>query len=78
MLKKRNGFPLDLFDIAEITNLHHKTISKVMIGLVNKKVFYKGRTGIKNSCQFFANPFIFSKGKYINKTLYAMFKDYKE
>lgn len=77
LLKKANGYPITIHDISISVNAHEKTIIKTMTKLVAKMVFYRGKTGEKNTHQFYANPYIFMKGKYINKTLHDMFKDYK-
>ena len=82
MLRDDNGNALALVDIANVLDVSEKTVVRNMTSLVKKMVFFRGKTGEnnshKNAYQFFANPYIFMKGKYINKTLRDMFKDYKE
>jgi len=76
-LKLSNGTPINNEIIIEMTNLSKKTVSDSMNRLVEMMVFYRGKTGKGNTYQYFANPYIFFKGKYINKTLVDMFKNYK-
>lgn len=77
-LKKHNQDSMKIKDISLLTGLHENTVSRLMISLVNKQVFYRGKTGEGHTHEFYANPYIFFKGKYINKTLIDMFKDYKK
>lgn len=80
LLKKANGYPITLKDIEKMTGLSNKTVVKSMINLVKKKVYFRGRTGIAENdpYQFYANPYIFFKGRFINQTLIDMFKDYRK
>lgn len=75
MLKGYDGLPLNTADIATLTGFSEKHTIGLMDSLVTKKIFARNRVG--RSYQYFANPFIFTKGNRINATLYAMFKNYK-
>lgn len=75
MLATLKGNPITNDDIVKMVDMSLRTVSDVMTGLVTKKIFAKTRVGVCN--QYFANPYIFLRGNYINKTLKAMFKNYK-
>lgn len=74
--KHSGGSPLTNNDIQTIMWYSNKTIVKLMGELVDKKVFFRGRTG--HCYQYYANPYLFTRGKTINKTLKSMFKDYPD
>lgn len=76
MLKGNDKMPLNTADIATLTGFSEKHTISLMDSLVTKKIFARNRVG--RSYQYFANPFIFTKGNRINATLYAMFKNYKK
>jgi len=74
MIATLKGNPLTNQDIVEIVKMSKRTVSDIMDGLVKKRIFARNRVGVCN--QYFANPYIFLRGNYINKTLKAMFKNY--
>lgn len=76
MLTKGGGYPLAQNDIVTLTGYNKKTVIYAMDKLVKKKMFARNKVG--NLYQYFANPYIFFRGKYINKTLIDMFKTYLE
>jgi predicted transcriptional regulator len=80
LIKKHSGTPIDMQDIEELTGFSKKTVIKAMQKLLSKKIVFRGRTGNTENdpYQFYANPHIFFRGRYINPTLIAMFKDYKK
>lgn len=75
-----DGKPITMEYIEKLTGYSRKTVVKSMGNLVRKRVYFYGRTGRKETdpYQFYANPYIFFKGKYINPTLVSMFKDYNK
>jgi hypothetical protein len=75
MLSSHKGFPITNIDIEDITGFNKKTIIVAMDNIVCNKIFSRNKVG--RSYQYFANPFIFMKGKRITTTLHAMFKNYK-
>jgi len=77
--KGGKGKPVTMEYIERLTGYSRKTVVKAMANLVKKRVYFYGRTGRKETdpYQFYVNPYIFFKGKYINPTLVSMFKDYK-
>lgn len=75
MLSSHKGFPITNIDIEEITGFNKKTIIIAMDNIVCNKILSRNKVG--RSYQYFANPFIFMKGKRITTTLHAMFKNYK-
>jgi hypothetical protein len=75
MLATLKGNPLTNQDIIPIVNMSKRTVSDIMDGLVKKRIFARNRVGVCN--QYFANPYIFLRGNYINKTLKAMFNNYR-
>jgi len=74
MLKKDKK-PLIAKDIIEITKFSKVTVIGIMEKLVDERILSKTRVG--RTFEFFVNPYIFFKGRYINNTLLDMFKDYK-
>lgn len=72
---ENNGRPLNLTDIERITRLSKSSVIRGMKGLVSRKIFGIHKTGKENV--YTVNPFIFMKGKKINKTLYQLFKKSK-
>lgn len=66
--------PINNDEIGVITGYNKRQIMRIMDELVAAKVF--ARTKVGHSYQYYANPYIFSKGSRINKTLEAMFKNY--
>lgn len=70
-----NGRALKLTDIEGITKLSKSTVIRAMQTLVSKKIYGVHKTG-KENC-YTVNPFIFMKGRYVNKTLYNFYKKSK-
>lgn len=52
--------------------LTRNTVYKSIKKLLNYRIIYKGFSG--KEIQYYFNPYIYQKGRYINKTLYEMFK----
>ncbi len=75
-LKHDNGNELTTNDLIEISGLSRAETFRVINGLVERDILYKGRNSSKNR-QYFINPWIFCKGNRINKVLKTMFKNYK-
>ena len=71
-----NKRPLDNVDIKNMIKKSEQTVTLIMEKLINKRILSRNKVG--RSYQYFANPYIFFKGKFINKTLIAMFKKYAE
>lgn len=69
------GKALSLTDIEKITGLSKSTTIRIMKTLVSKRIYGVHKTG-KENC-YTVNPFIFMKGKYVNKTLYNFYKKSK-
>jgi hypothetical protein len=67
--------PLEQKDMIRITDLSKRHLINSLERLVIEKVFCKVKVG--RNFLYYANPFIFFRGKYINKTLISMFKNYK-
>lgn len=72
---ENNGRELNLTDIVRITRLSRTTVSRALKGLIEKKIYGVHKTG-KENC-YTVNPFIFMKGRYVNKTLYDFYKKSK-
>ena len=73
MLKHQNGQPLARAYIAEYTGLSIKTVDRLLQGLKEKQVI--GRNVVGREVQYYMNPWLFMRGKRVNKTLYDMFKN---
>lgn len=61
-------------DIAKLTNTSKRSVEKSMQKLVELSIFSRNKYG--RCYQYYANPYIFFRGKYINKMLIHMFKKY--
>lgn len=68
-----NWRPVQLDYIMGELHLSAKTAQKVVQRLVNLRILYRGESG--KAFQYFFNPYIYSRGGYINATLRDMFKD---
>ncbi len=74
-LKYDNGIELKFDALVDISGISKGKLSSVINGLVEKDILYKGKNS--NSTQYFVNPWLFCKGKRINKVLKTMFKNYQ-
>lgn len=70
-----NGRALNNNDITHITGICYKGVERAMQTLVTKKIYGVHKTGRENT--YTVNPFIFMKGRYVNKTLYNFYKKSK-
>ena len=68
-----NGKSLTRQVIAQEINLSVKTVDKILQGLHQKQVIGKHNNG--REVHFTMNPWLFMRGKRINKTLYELFKN---
>ena len=68
-----NGKPLTRLYISDTSGLALKTVDKILHGLHSKQVIGKHNNG--REVHFTMNPWLFMKGKRINKTLYELFKN---
>lgn len=73
MLKTRNGQPLARKQISGKTGLSINTVDRLLQGLKEKQII--GRNVVGREVQYFMNPYLFMRGKRINKTLHDMFKN---
>lgn len=73
MLTTRNGQPLTRKQIADRTGLSINTVDRLLQGLKEKQVI--GKHMIGREVQYFMNPYLFMRGKRINKTLHDMFQN---
>lgn len=71
-----NKRPLINEDIRYMIKRAESNVTIIMDKLVSKRILSRNKVG--RSYQYFANPYIFFKGKFINKTLIAMFRKYTE
>ena len=71
-----NGKPLLAKDISELSEIGESSTFRAIEKLIRKKIIAKNRIGF-NEIKFYINPFIFTKNRRINKTLYTMFKSSK-
>jgi len=70
-----NGKSISADQLADLSGISRRTVYRAIDDLATKRIIFKGKTG--NEVQYYFNPFIFAKGKRVNKTLYAMFKKSK-
>ena len=73
VLANPDGKPLRRADIVKETGLKECWVDRVLESLVNKQVLAKTRTG--GDLQFYANPYLFGKGKRVNSTIAKMFSN---
>ena len=74
-LKHDNGKQLDFDGIVGISGMSRGKVSSTMNSLVAKDIMYKGKNS--KGIQYFVNPWLFCKGKRINKVLKSMFRNYR-
>jgi methenyltetrahydromethanopterin cyclohydrolase len=72
-LKHQNGQLLTRKHMAEEMGLSERTVDRLLHGLKSKKVISHNYIG--KEVQYFVNPWLFMRGKRINKTLYEMFRN---
>jgi len=73
MLKHPNGQPLHRLYIAKETGLSINSVDRILQKLKENQIISRNVTG--QSVQYIMNPWLFMRGKRINKTLYEMFKN---
>jgi len=74
MLINNNNQPLKRKNMLRIFDMTEKTFDNNMKSLVRKGIFSKNKVG--RETQYFANPYLFTKGNKINKTLKSMFRNH--
>lgn len=67
-----NYKPVNLDWVAEELQLSDKTVTRSINRLLMFRIICKATSG--GDVQYFFNPYIYNKGRYINKTLFEMFK----
>lgn len=72
LLRHPTGLLLKRKDMEEILGIGHNAIDKHLSNLVKKGVLAK--VTVKRTNQYYLNPYIAYRGKYIDKTLLNMFK----
>ena len=73
LLMHSNGKPITRQFISDSAGLAIKTTDKIIQGLHQKQVMGKHNNG--REVHFTMNPWLFMRGKRINKTLYEIFKN---
>ena len=74
-VKYTNGEDITTTDLVDLTGLGKTCLHQTIKSLIKKDILYKGKNS-KNR-QYFINPWLFCKGKRINKVLKTMFKNYR-
>ena len=69
----RNGKPLTVEDISNISKLPLSSCFMAVDKLVQKKIIGKSKVG--HDIKYYMNPFIFCRGTRINRTLFTMFEN---
>lgn len=72
-LKLDTGVFLVRSRMSDETGLSLKTIDRLLKRLKEQQII--GRNSVGREVQYFMNPWLFMRGKRINKTLYEMFKN---
>lgn len=70
-----NGVPITKDHLVEISGMSRSSVYDNIDILVTKKIL--GKTKVGHEIKYFCNPYIFCKGKRVNKTLHEMFKNSK-
>lgn len=73
VLANDNGKVLRRCNMISETGLSETSIDRLLAGLVDKQILAKTRTG--GDLQFYANPYLFGKGKRVNSTIEKMFSN---
>jgi len=74
-LEYSNGNDMGLEGVIKVCGLSRNTTVDAINSLVKKDILYKGKNSKGN--QYFMNPWLIHRGGTINKTLKAMFKNYR-
>lgn len=72
LCEHKNHKPITLRWLSEQMELQQGTAKKILLKLKSRGVIYYGGTGQEKT--IFMNPYLFYRGRYINKTLEDMFK----
>lgn len=75
MIAHTNGIPFKVDDFAEKLKMPIRSVYDSIDNLILKGVICKVK--ILDYVEYYANPFIFTKGQYINDTLYSQFRNTK-
>ena len=67
-----NYRPIDVFVVETELQFSHKTATRTIQRLLDLRIISKSISGGESI--YFFNPYIYQKGRYINKTLHEMFK----
>lgn len=73
-LQYSNGKDIAIKNLVAITGYSRKTVIAILGSLVEKDILYRGKNS--KNYQWFVNPWLFSRGKEINKVLKTMFQNY--
>lgn len=73
-IKDRKGNDIGTEELKEICGISRSLVYETINTLIEKDIIYRGKNS-KNR-QYFVNPWLFCKGKQINKVLQTMFKNY--
>jgi predicted transcriptional regulator len=73
-IKDVEGNDIGTEELVELTGLSRAAVYKTIETLIEKDVIYKGKNS--RNRQYFVNPWLFAKGRQINKVLQTMFKNY--
>ena len=73
--RKNSDEPLTPIFFEKALGLTKPTVLAAIAGLIEKEIILRGETGERY--QLYLNPYIFMKGRKINKTLFEMFKNTK-
>jgi len=73
VLKHENGQFLARSFVVKETGLSERTTDRALQGLRDKRILNRAVSG--RDVQYFMNPYLFMRGKRINKTLHEMFKN---
>lgn len=73
-IKDRKGNDIGTEELKLITGISRSLLYETIDTLIQKDIIYKGKNS--RNRQYFVNPWLFCKGKQINKVLQTMFKNY--
>lgn len=72
LIAHRNNRPITTESLAIKLGIHPKTVEASLRRLCDSGIIARSKTA--GQFRFFCNPYIFMDGRYINRTLYQMFR----
>lgn len=75
LLAYKNGRGIGTEDIPKLVGISRNKTYEVVEDLIKRDILYKGKNS--REVQYFINPWIIYRGKFVNKVLQDMFQNYR-